>query len=410
MKKTIILYDFLLGYGGLERVMAFQAKALRNSSEVTVSFATVNKDTAQEMFKDTKVIEHSQTLLKLSFLKIMWSFANKASLKNFKDKADLFISHSYICSRLCNYMKKKYNIPYAIYLHHPPNFLYLQDKKAKYWGMDIGRGIALMSSIILGPLLRANDKNCVINADKVIANSFYTQQRAKEIYGVESVICYPPVNSMFRIINKRECKYILKKYNINKKFILCHGRLIPDKKYELLVEALKHLNNKDFLVVFSGKITESYKLQLLEIAKKHKVENKMKFLGFVPDKDLISLYNLAEVFAFPATKEDFGLVPVEAMACGCPVVAWDDKAGPSETITNGVNGYLARPYDEKDFADKIEKIIEEEFKTKNKTKIAESIKRFSEKEHARILNESLNSLLQRQKEQAYHQENKSSPT
>ena len=47
---------------------------------------------------------------------------------------------------------------------------------------------------------------------------------------------------------------------------------------------------------------------------------------FHSDDDLVALNNLAEVFAYPSVKEDFGIVPVEAMACGCPVVAWDDGA------------------------------------------------------------------------------------
>lgn len=392
MKKVVICYDFLLGFGGLERVMAFQANSLKQEFNTTVSFASLEKDVAEDMFKGLKVEEHSIKELKLSFLKIMYSFINKTLLKKYND-ANCFISHSYMCSRMCNYMKKKYNIPFIVYIHHPPNFLYLQDKKAKYWGLDIGRGIALLAGIILGPALRKDDKNCIKNADKVLLNSNYTKERIKQIYGVDSTVCYPTINKIFKIHDKSECEYVLKKYEINSKFIFCHGRLIPDKRYEMLVEALANITNKDLLVVFSGNISESYKIQLLELANKLGVKNKMKFLGFIPDNDLVVLYNLAEVFAFPATKEDFGLVPVEAIACGCPAVAWNDNAGPSEIITDGVNGYLANPYDVKDFASKIEKIIKEDFKKKNRNNIADSAKKFSNSEHSKIIKEAVSSLV-----------------
>ncbi|MEK6948000.1 MAG: glycosyltransferase family 4 protein [Nanoarchaeota archaeon] len=395
MKKVVIIYDFLHGFGGLERVMGFQAESLKKSFDVSLSFASFDKSISEKMFPGIEVNEHSRKFLKFGFLKIMWTFLNRASLNKYKDSS-LFISHSYLCSRLCYYMKKNYNIPYIIYLHHPPNFLYMDDKRMKYvGGFDIGRTIALVSGIFLGRLMRPDDIKCVKNADAVFVNSVYTKNRAEQIYNIKPVVCYPTINSIFKPLSKRSCEYVLKKYNINKKFIISHGRLIPDKRYELLVESLEYFKDKDFLIVFSGKIDDFYRLELINIAKKLKVENNIKFLGFIPDDDLVALNNLAEVFAYPSVKEDFGIVPVEAMACGCPVVAWDDGAGPSEIIINNVNGLLAKPYDLKDFASKIELILNSGFKVKNKSKIVKSTDRFSRSNCSKMLNSSINVLLQK---------------
>jgi len=66
------------------------------------------------------------------------------------------------------------------------------------------------------------------------------------------------------------------------------------------------------------------------------------------------------------------------MSCGTPVVAWDDGAGPSETVISGVNGYLAKPYDIEDFAKKIQTLIKQNFKKKNKQKILRSVDKFRE--------------------------------
>jgi glycosyltransferase involved in cell wall biosynthesis len=56
--------------------------------------------------------------------------------------------------------------------------------------------------------------------------------------------------------------------------------------------------------------------------------------------------------------EDFGLGPVEAMACGTPVVVWDDGGGPCETTVTGFSGFRARPYDFEDFAEKAMKTFD----------------------------------------------------
>ena len=113
--------------------------------------------------------------------------------------------------------------------------------------------------------------------------------------------------------------------------------MIPDKRYELLVESLRYLKDKDFLIVFSGKIDNFYKNELINIAKDIGVEDNIKFLDFIPDKDLVALNNLAEVFAYPSVKEDFGIVPVEAMAAGKPVIAYRG-GGALETVLEGVTG------------------------------------------------------------------------
>jgi glycosyltransferase involved in cell wall biosynthesis len=67
--------------------------------------------------------------------------------------------------------------------------------------------------------------------------------------------------------------------------------------------------------------------------------------GFLTGADLVSAYRRASVLLFPSVHEDFGLVPLEAMACGLPVVAWDDGHGPSMTLGPGAGGVLVPPYD-----------------------------------------------------------------
>ena len=125
MRRICLLYDFLETYGGLERVMRSQAKWLSSDYDVIVSFGSVNNNLRNFFKKNVEINEHSNKLIISKTLKIIYTFLNRRSLTKLKT-ISLFISHSFICSKLAYNMKKKFNIPYIVFIHHPPNFLYLQ--------------------------------------------------------------------------------------------------------------------------------------------------------------------------------------------------------------------------------------------------------------------------------------------
>jgi len=117
-----------------------------------------------------------------------------------------------------------------------------------------------------------------------------------------------------------------------------------------------------------------------------KANDSITFLGFVKVEELVQLYNIADVYAYPSPKEDFGLGPVEAMACGTPAIVWDDGSGPCETVINGVTGYRARPYDIKDFSSKIIEALNIGKKHSNIMR-QHVINNFSIQNHRKILEE-----------------------
>lgn len=370
MKKITLLYDFLTLQGGLERVMKSQAEWLLNKYQITASFGAVNKNMLNFFPKNVKITEHSNKIFLSKTLKIMYTFLNRRLLSAQKDSS-LFISHSFLCSKLAHNMKKRFSIPYIVFLHHPPNFLY-QDKSVTKWIDSLWRIIAFTTGSIFGPIMKRIDVKIVRNANLVFANSKYTKKRAKQIYGIDAIVVYPTINSNFKILH-RDSSSVIKKFNLPKNFIFCTGRLVPDKRYDLLIQAFS--KSSELELIFAGNINEKYKNKLQNLAKKLNCLEKIKFLGFVTDDELIVIYNIAKVFAFPAPKEDFGLVPVESIACGTPVVAWNDNAGPSESITEGVSGFLAKPYDTDDFY----KCITKASKLTNKIEISKTIEKFREK-------------------------------
>ncbi|MCM8782456.1 MAG: glycosyltransferase, partial [Candidatus Omnitrophica bacterium] len=145
--------------------------------------------------------------------------------------------------------------------------------------------------------------------------------------------------------------------------ILSTGRLAAIKRWEWLIQMMPYIT-KTFpsaTLAVTGEISKentSYVQKLMKIAHVLKVSKNIRFLGFQPLEKLVELYNAADVYVYPVPKEDFGLGPVEAMACGTPAVVWDDGAGPCETVISGKTGFRAEPYYIGDFAEKTMKAVD----------------------------------------------------
>ncbi len=110
-----------------------------------------------------------------------------------------------------------------------------------------------------------------------------------------------------------------KKYGIEGEYILFVGTLQPRKNIVRLIEAFSCVSKNDIQLVIVGKKGWLYE-EILQAPKKFGVENKVKFLDFVPDEDLSALYQNALCFVLPSLYEGFGLPVLEAMANGCPVI------------------------------------------------------------------------------------------
>jgi glycosyltransferase involved in cell wall biosynthesis len=145
----------------------------------------------------------------------------------------------------------------------------------------------------------------------------------------------------------------------------------------------------------TGEISEEnakYIKALLKLSKKLKIKGRVKFLGFKSQEELVKLYNAADVYVYSVPREDFGLGPVEAMACGTPSVVWDDGGGPCETVIDGKTGFRAKPYDMEDFAEKTLKAADMDKMEISKTTRSFVEENFSCQKHMEILEETLRKL------------------
>jgi glycosyltransferase involved in cell wall biosynthesis len=180
-------------------------------------------------------------------------------------------------------------------------------------------------------------------------------------------------------------KEVRKRYGLPEKFVLYVGDVTWNKNLPRLIDAVQKLK-MPLVMVGKSLIQEDYdktnpwNADLISVQTKLKTENlKPKHqvirLGFVPDEDLVAIYNLATVFVMPSLYEGFGLPVLEAMACGCPVIT--SKEGSLPEVA-GDAAYYVSAYDMDDIADGIEKVFNDDNLQKElKQKGLEQVKKFS---------------------------------
>ncbi|MEZ0393232.1 MAG: glycosyltransferase [Pseudobdellovibrionaceae bacterium] len=139
-----------------------------------------------------------------------------------------------------------------------------------------------------------------------------------------------------------------------KLLLFTFGRHVYYKGYEYLIESLKDLKNVHLWLGGSGPLTEALKDQ----AEKQNVNDKITFLGKIPDEDIPIFLHACDIFCFPSvdTSEAFGYAQLEAMMCGKPVISGDLKNGVNYVNINGETGLAVPPRDAKALAAAIQKL------------------------------------------------------
>jgi glycosyltransferase involved in cell wall biosynthesis len=181
----------------------------------------------------------------------------------------------------------------------------------------------------------------VRHAEKIITISEFSKRAIIDAYHVPServVVAYPalPDSVLITDMGKRE-----KATALPKKYILSVGTLQPRKNFTRLIEAMKSIVDPDIELLIVGKKGWLYD-EILAAPKKYGVENRVRFLDFVPDEALPSLYKHAACFVLPSLYEGFGLPVLEAMAHGTPVVV---SSGSSLPEIAGDAGIYVDPSD-----------------------------------------------------------------
>lgn len=255
---------------------------------------------------------------------------------------------------------KKYDIVYVHYISHVSIPL-LACKKIKKFNLYINvHGSDIVPTSNLGKKLLPYTASILKKAQRVIVPSSYFESLVKEEFKVDEEIMrvYPSggINeSIFYNRNREEKKVILQEFNLekNKKYIGFASRIDTHKGWEVLIETInlikqekiEYLDKYKFIIVGQGK---DYNC-MLEMIDKYGISEYVILIDLLPQEKLSKIYSIIDWFVFPSYRkaESLGLVGIEAMACGSPVIA-SNMAGPTTYVKDGVNGFLFEPKNPKE--------------------------------------------------------------
>jgi len=195
------------------------------------------------------------------------------------------------------------------YVHSPMRYAWdLQHQYLRESSLD--RGLRSWMARATLHYLRTWDVRTANGVDAFLANSEFIARRIRKVYRRDATVVYPPVDvDRFTLSDRKES------------FYLTTSRLVPYKRIDLIVEAFRDMPDRRLVVVGTG--PEIRRLERL-------ATRNVELLGFQPFERVLDLTQRARAFIF-ASLEDFGIAPVEAQACGTPVIAYG-RGGSVETV------------------------------------------------------------------------------
>lgn len=197
--------------------------------------------------------------------------------------------------------------------------------------------------------------------EKIVAVSNYTKFLALNAGVDESkiTVIHNSCNELFFSRKDKRLARLNCEFPSEKKIVLFVGNLVRVKGIYTLIESLKILSGSipDLLLIIIGQGIERNKLE--SIVNKYNLTSNVKFIGWLPQKDLPEYYNAADVFVLPSLTEGHSVALLEAMAVGLPIVA-SRIGGNIETVREGVNGFLFETGSAEKLAEKLGTILMEE--------------------------------------------------
>lgn len=313
--KVALVHDYLVQNGGAERVLEVLAELFPTAPIYTLLY---DKDLMQGRFQER--------VIKTSFLQRL-PFA-RTRHRLFPPLMPLAIEqfnlsgYDVVISDSSSYAKGVITTPETLhicYMHTPMRYAW--DDCQKYTS-DFGfpKFIKWLVPFFMNPI-RIWDRASSVRPDVLIANSQFVADRIKKYYHRSAEVIHPPVE-----VARFQPAAHLEKKPANPPYFLMVGRLIAYKRHDIAIEAFNELGLPLKII---GRGPESERLKSM-------AKSNIEFLGRIDDTELPRYYQEAAGFIFPQ-EEDFGIVAIEALASGSPLIAYQGGDIP-EHVTEGVQG------------------------------------------------------------------------
>lgn len=352
--KVALVHDYLREYGGAERVVEALHEVFPDSP-LYVSFVDSTVTGIHwKKFSDWTI--YQSWLTKIPGYKKLFSplriFAPQYFSKFDLSDYDVVISstNAYFSKAVTTKKSDGTGAVHISYCHTPARSLYGYSTMTNWKSNPITR----VAGTLINHYLRIFDiKIARENVDHFLANSQETKRRIEKFYRLDSTVVYPPIE----ISENRKFSNTSKLPDKNGYFLVV-GRLAASKHVDLAIQTAVEMNI-NLKVVGSGK-----GLDYLKSLAGDSLNKKIEFLGGVSDEELYELYENAVALLYPAEDEDFGMVPIEAMGHGVPVVG-HKSGGPLETIKEGMNGFAFEEFTVEDLSRAIKKIQKTKWNKQN---------------------------------------------
>jgi len=364
--KVAIVHDWLVNYGGAERVVESILSLYPDADIYTLVY---DEEKMASHFKPEKV--HTSFIQKLPYSTKLYtkllSFMPRAFESFDFSGYDLVICSSSSCAKG---VITPPTVPQIAYIHTPMRYA---------WDMfyDYRKRSSPLTRFFMDrwmPQIRLWDYVSSQRLDYIIANSNYIARRIKKFWNRDAVVINPPVNTI--------------KFSPNGKpaedFYVVFSRFVQYKRVDLAIKACLRLNKK-LIVIGSG----SCEKELKDIAGDNQL---ITFTGRISDEGVRGYLQYCKALIFCA-EEDFGIIPVEAQACGRPIIAYG-KGGALETVIDGKTGVFFYEQTEDAVCGAIEEF--EKLNSQNTFKsdiIAEHAASFSEERFKKQISAAIDSVL-----------------
>lgn len=205
-------------------------------------------------------------------------------------------------------------------------------------------GLHLMEHDKFKKLFTGYSIKAMAKADKIITISEKTKEdliKYTKIPDEKIKTIYLGVDSKFQVLTDETIQKLKKEYSLPPNFILYLGSEQSRKNFIFLIKSFYYLKKRynlkiKLVKVGRPQIDKKQRQKTFELIKKLNLTNDIIFIDYIPEKDLTTLYNAANLFVYPSLYEGFGLPPLEAMACGTPVITSNTSSLPEVVGNAGI--------------------------------------------------------------------------